>query len=594
MKLAQLSKRRFLIPLTLSIFIGAMIFVAAPAVGELADVVVHSPSLEDNLLGDSADRNVTIYLPPGYDDSPDKRYPVVYLLHGFGGNNTLWTGGGYLGPTVDIQEIADDLIDQGHIKPLIMVMPDAFNSYSGSWYLNSTVTGNWEDFIVRDLVEYVDSNYRTIPASVSRGISGHSMGGYGALSLAAKYPNTFGAVYGMSAGTPVHSWDPEGAVVSMVDPESGATQSLTLGQVWESTLQVEDWESIAAIQAENLFMGIYTRINIALGASVTPNPEASPFFADLPFELVGGELSPVESVQEQWLGKNLESLVDDYASYLARLQAIYFDCGSADLFATLPLANLALSQALSAAGISHVYEEFEGSHSTHTVERLRTKALPMFSQVLESVTGPMTAARRATVVATVTEGGIPASGVEVAFSRSICGSPALYLWKGTTDADGQVEIEIVAHAPQFLRRGASGYYLAKVTDPVSGEVLGRWTSIPIRGGKETVLSLPVGERASVEARSVLELALGSASPNPFNPSTQIGYQISETGQVTLVVYNTLGQQVRVLVQGPQGAGHYQVTWDGRDNLGREVSSGVYLYRLKSQGLVETNRMLLLK
>ena len=92
----------------------------------------------------------------------------------------------------------------------------------------------------------------------------------------------------------------------------------------------------------------------------------------------------------------------------------------------------------------------------------------------------------------------------------------------------------------------------------------------------------------------LEYALSQNYPNPFNPTTQVAYQMPEAGEVSVVVYNLLGQQVRMLAQGHQQAGYYRVTWDGRDDYGRAVSSGIYLYRFVSKGLVETRRMLLLK
>ena len=206
--------------------------------------------------------------------------------------------------------------------------------------------------------------------------------------------------------------------------------------------------------------------------------------------------------------------------------------------------------------------------------------------------------RRATVVATVTRDDTPAAGLEVAFSRSVSGLPSNYQWKGTTDAEGRVRVEIVTDAGPSNRAGATGYYRARATDPASGQVVGQWGSIPVNGGKEITLTLPVGGQARVEGQralpEVVPLTLYPNYPNPFNPITQIAYELLEAGEVSLVVYNLLGQQVRVLVQGRQEAGYYRVTWDGRDGYGRSVSSGIYLYRLASRGLAQTGRMLLLK
>lgn len=205
---------------------------------------------------------------------------------------------------------------------------------------------------------------------------------------------------------------------------------------------------------------------------------------------------------------------------------------------------------------------------------------------------------RALVSATVTQDGLPAAGVDVAFARSISGERAEYRWKDTTGSDGRVDVEIRVDPARFLRKGASGYYLVRAVEPQSGEAIGEWGSVPLSGGKETELVLAVGERARVEGRSDLastsSVALSNA-PNPFNPSTQIVYNLPEAGEVSLVIYSLLGQEVRTLVHKSQGAGTHRVTWDGTDDGGRSVSSGVYLYRLVTdRGTPETRQMVLLK
>ena len=139
--------------------------------GKLVDLKVHSPALEGNLLGDSADRNVIVYLPPSYDTSSTQRYPVVCLLHGYTGNP------GGMVQFLSLKTVMDTLVAEGKVQEMIFVMPDAHNKYLGSWYVNSATTGNWEDFITQELVEYIDSNYRTLPRAASRGIAGISMGG---------------------------------------------------------------------------------------------------------------------------------------------------------------------------------------------------------------------------------------------------------------------------------------------------------------------------------------------------------------------------------------------------------------------------------
>lgn len=193
----------------------------------------------------------------------------------------------------------------------------------------------------------------------------------------------------------------------------------------------------------------------------------------------------------------------------------------------------------------------------------------------------------------------PASGLRLELARLVSGQALDYKWKGTLDANGQVSMELAVDASgPFQRTGASGYYAARVVDPVSGNVVWEWNSIPINGGNEIALDLSIQVAANVLGEKPLattaSLTLNPNFPNPFNPETQISYQIMEQGEVQLVIYNALGQQVNTLVQESQEAGVYRVSWNGKDDLGRSVSSGVYFYQLTSNGLVETRRMLLLK
>ena len=192
----------------------------------------------------------------------------------------------------------------------------------------------------------------------------------------------------------------------------------------------------------------------------------------------------------------------------------------------------------------------------------------------------------------------PAAGLVVEFSRAISGRARDYRWKGTVNADGQVEVEITAEPPRFGPANASGYYVARAIDPASGAVVAAYGNIPINGGREYTLDLVIGDVASVVGTRPLEtpapFTLGPNYPNPFNPATQIAYELPEAAEVRLAIYNALGQEVRTLVQGRQEAGYYRVTWDGKDAAGRSVSSGLYFYRLMGSGFAETRKMLLLK
>ncbi len=164
--------------------------------GAIENITVHSVALERNKLGDPADQDVAVYLPPSYRSASPKRYPSLYLLHGFDSNIRAWTSHGY--QEMNLQQSMDALIAAGEVREMIVIVPNGRNSYLGSFYTNSIVSGGWEDFVDRDLVTYMDSHYRTIPQAASRGVAGHSMGGYAAIMMGMKHPELFGAVYAMS------------------------------------------------------------------------------------------------------------------------------------------------------------------------------------------------------------------------------------------------------------------------------------------------------------------------------------------------------------------------------------------------------------
>jgi S-formylglutathione hydrolase FrmB len=142
--------------------------VSAPSTSsKLLELKIPAPSLKGNLLGDTTEQPIYVYLPPGYQSSTTKRFPTLYLLHGFLSTSKVWVNGSYQG--FNIQSSMDELIKAGRVREMIVVAANGFNAYGGSFYTNSPVTGNWEDFIVRDLVDNIDANYRTIARAVEVG-----------------------------------------------------------------------------------------------------------------------------------------------------------------------------------------------------------------------------------------------------------------------------------------------------------------------------------------------------------------------------------------------------------------------------------------
>ncbi len=319
------------------------------------DTVV-AASLKGNLLGDSYRRAVTVYLPPSYGISRQKRYPVVYLLHGFSADHRVFIKGPY--QNINIRLSMDSLIRAGAVKEMIVVTPNAKNAYDGSFYANSPVTGSWEDFMVDDLLAYIDRRYRTIRSRSGRGITGHSMGGFGAFRIAMRHPEKFSAVYMMSA---------YGLVIG------DSLRSMPATKAWKAALSVAKREDV-------LKAGFNADLDIALAAVYSPDRSSQPLYVDFPYRLEGDSLLLVDSVAAKWRNTPM-AMVSPHASALRRL-AIAFDAGTSDGFADIPASVTELDSLLTALRIAHTAEVYEGTHVGGIRARLETKVFPFFSKNL--------------------------------------------------------------------------------------------------------------------------------------------------------------------------------------------------------------------
>lgn len=316
---------------------------------------VDAPSLRNNLLGDPDRRAVTVYLPPGYSMNRTKRYPVIYLLHGFSANHRAFMAGAYQNLNVRIS--MDSLIGAGKVRDMIVVTPDAGNGFKGSFYANSIVAGNWEDFIARDLVAHVDRNYRTVRNRRGRGIAGHSMGGFGAFRIGMRHPETFSALYALSPCCLGGSTSPEGL---------GARS-------WKTAIALTDRSQFARA-------GFIPNIIYALAAMYSPNPARPPFFVDLPYRIEGDSLAVVPDVALRWLASPLAE-IGNYTASLKRMR-IAFDAGRADAFRDIPVNIQKMDSVLTSSGVEHVSELYDGTHGSRIRSRLETKAFPFFSDAL--------------------------------------------------------------------------------------------------------------------------------------------------------------------------------------------------------------------
>src|SRR5438034_6203475 len=165
---------------------------ARPYAGRVEQHTITSELLAGNPLGDPAERPVEVYVPPGYDDDPQRRYPSVYVIQGYTGAVAMWHNRSPFRPT--FPEATDALFAAGDVPPCVVVFVDAWTAYGGSQFVDSPGTGRYHSYLCNEVVPWVDAHYRTVPDRESRAISGKSSGGFGAMITPMLRPDLFGAL----------------------------------------------------------------------------------------------------------------------------------------------------------------------------------------------------------------------------------------------------------------------------------------------------------------------------------------------------------------------------------------------------------------
>ena len=323
---------------------------SSAAKGTVEKIKIHGTALEGNLEGDSPDRDVLVYLPPSYATSPTRHYPVVYFLHGYGlGAQQYWN-------IMTVDEASDREMSAGNVQEMIVVLPDANTVYNGSMYSSSPVTGDWETYIAHDVVDYIDASYRTIPQRDARGLSGHSMGGYGTLRIGMKYPEVFGSIYAMSACCLMNNPQPP-------NPNSAKGKAFAKGKGAPNG------------KGKGKGKGGFMLVGQAQAAAWSPDPGNPPDYLDMPVK--DGEFQPI--VAQRYIANSPIVMVDQYIPELKSFDAMMVDIGTSD---TLFNSNELLEDQLKRLQIPHTYETYDGDHTNRVKERFASKLLPFFSQHL--------------------------------------------------------------------------------------------------------------------------------------------------------------------------------------------------------------------
>lgn len=341
--------------------------------GEVQNVTINSEAIGKNLIGEESSKSIKVYLPPDYKES-EKNYPVLYFLTGWGDTVNMWFDKTY---GLSINQTMDSMIEGESLKEMIIVVVSGTNRFGGSFYANSVVTGNWEDFVVNEVVAKIDSSYRTIKSKNSRGIAGHSMGGYGAVTIGMKHPDVFGAAYGMSPGI----FDTNGLKDFLFSTENDKTQVINKKNSYDAMSESDAAKARTGWFGEIAADG-WGNIKYGYGLAFAGN-SLEKCYMDIPYENSNGTAT-VNANMAKWENGygNIKEKIAVYKSNAVKLNAIGIEVGSADEFVWLMRGCDYFNTEMKSAGIALDYEKFEGKHQDRIKERVENAVLPFFNKNL--------------------------------------------------------------------------------------------------------------------------------------------------------------------------------------------------------------------
>jgi len=317
-------------------------------------IKIHGDALEGNLEGDAVDRDAIVFLPPSYEKDKKRRYPVVYALHGYSIGAEQWSH------EIHVPQTIEGAFAKGS-QEMIVVLPDSKTIYNGSMYSSSATTGDFERFISHDVVAHMDAHYRTIPERTSRGLVGHSMGGYGAARIGMKHSDVFGSLYIMSPCclSPMGGGGPV---------PSDRMKELAIA----NEKKVADAKSPSDLAAQSPGFGA---AQFATAAAWAPDPKNPPLYFDIPTK----DGVPVAEVQAKFAANAPLVFVDQYIGNLKQYRAISMDVGDQDglRFDATKLHNI-----LDNYGVANSFEIYPGTHTSAVADRFQNHVMPFFSKNL--------------------------------------------------------------------------------------------------------------------------------------------------------------------------------------------------------------------
>jgi Putative esterase len=312
--------------------------------GRFEETTFESEALRGNPLGDPHVRPLWVYLPPGYDDEPDRRYASIYMIQGLTGQLDMWRNRAAF--RRNFPELADDLFAAGDAPPCILVWVDCWTSLGGSQFLDSPGTGRYHTYLCDEVVPWIDGRYRTVAEAATRGIAGKSSGGYGAMVTPMLRPDVFG-------GLATHAGD---ALFEACYLPEFRESARALRDEYEGSYE-RFWEDFRSRPALTKASDSVLLNSWCMAACYSTDEDGT---VRLPFDVDTGELDP--DVWERWLAMDPVRMVPERAEAVRSLRAVYIDSGNKDEW-YLDLGAEAFRRALADVGVTDVhFELFDAGH----------------------------------------------------------------------------------------------------------------------------------------------------------------------------------------------------------------------------------------